>query len=617
MEKNVYKWLCLSVTLLLFSHKGRSQVASSPLERTMSIELSGNSIKETFNIMEEHGGYVFAYRTDLINPQNRLTRQYREKTTREILDDIFQGSMSYKQKGNYIILHKKADSKSSEISIQGYVIDTETEQKVPYVSIFDTSSLSSAVSNEYGYYELRLKNQNQVYLTTRKMGYRDTSFTVKESSEHLFNVPLTPLVKKKPVLENQVDSNNNLANVKEDRFFGPFKLSNERKANILNFKSQLKRRVQVSVLPFVGTNGGLSASTSVDYSYNIFGGITGGVRKTEIAGLFNLVMDTVQGFQAAGIFNAVKGPQYGAQFAGFANVNGNTFEGAQFAGFTNVTAGATSGTQMAGFWNHSNKGKKLVQVAGFGNSLGTADTCVQMAGFINTAKEGLQGAQVAGFSNHILQDGKAVQLAGFTNTATGNLEGVQVAGFINIAKELRGHQISFINISDSISGIPFGFFSFSKKGYHQLEVSGNELYMVNLAFKTGTQHFYNTFMAGMEVTNTNKLLWGYGYGIGTSSKAFGKNRIFYDLQAMNLQYEGESANLRMLNKLAITLHVPFAKKMAVAFGPSLNVFIADHTLDPIQAEYLNVAPYVLEERITKNNISIQSWVGGVVALRFL
>ena len=120
------------------------------------------------------------------------------------------------------------------------------------------------------------------------------------------------------------------------------KVRSPQEANIENIQDTLYREFQFSVFPFVGTNHKLSANVINDYSLNLFGGYSLGLRKLEFAGYFNLVRSDVTGAQFAGIFNAVGGKMKFIQFAGIFNMNRDSVNGYQFAGMVNLNGNSTS-----------------------------------------------------------------------------------------------------------------------------------------------------------------------------------------------------------------------------------------------------------------------------------
>ncbi len=73
---------------------GLAQETTPPLERKITLDLNGTTVKETLKLMENQGEYLFAYRTDLIEGNIQLTRTYTGKTTRAILNDLFAGKIT-------------------------------------------------------------------------------------------------------------------------------------------------------------------------------------------------------------------------------------------------------------------------------------------------------------------------------------------------------------------------------------------------------------------------------------------------------------------------------------------------------------------------------------------
>ena len=581
------------------------------LERTLNVSLESNSTKEALKIMEIQGDFSFAYKTTIIDSNQRLSRSYQNQTTREILDDIFQGGLTYQGKGNYIILRTSPKLKSQEVVLEGYILDLRTGEKIPFATVYDTVSFTSTVSDEYGHYSLKMINPSAIYLKAKKVGYLDTAMHINKTGTEILNIRLRP--ESTEVIEVPiVDSADFFSKLKNMKFL---KISEERKANILNFKEQLRTKVQFSLVPTIGTNGMLSSSTVVDYSFNLIGGFNGGVRKAEIGGMFNIVVDTVQYFQAAGFMNAVGGYQQGVQLAGFTNLNNDSFKGAQFAGFLNSVRRDFHGIQAAGFGNLTVGKFDGIQAAGFFNVKGDSGQIIQLAGFSNYAGNNTSGIQASGFVNYAGKNFSGIQAAGFVNYARKDFRGVQVAGFINVATNVKGVQLSFININDTISGVPIGFFSFSRKGLHQLEVSTNEFLPFQLAFKTGTKRFYNSFIGAMRTGENSKPIWAYGYGIGTSVGFSPRSSLFFDVQAMSLQKAKYTEN-NYLGKVTLSYQYQLKRKFAISAGPSFNVYTVREVSTQAGTDFSSIAPYNFYSKTFSSDVNVQMWVGGHIALRF-
>lgn len=611
MGKAVCKFL--RIVILLMPVLSFAQIDKPPLERTITLDLSGHSTKETLKMIEDLGDLIFAYRSDVIESSNWLTRSYVNKTVREILDDIFQGKLHYKVKGNYVLLRYSPKLDIHETIIEGYVSNLQTGEKVPFVSIYDSVSLISTVSNEYGYFLFKVKNTEQFDIITRKIGYKDTIIQWNQTGKGFLNIKIEPI----SLVSDTVKKGNPsiIERLKNSRLFN---LSKKKEANIDNINDTLTKKSQFSVIPYVGTYGELSANTIVDYSFNLFGGINKSVKKAEIGGLFNIVLDTVNGFQMSGLFNAVGGPQKGFQLAGFTNLNASSFKGVQLAGVCNSATSNVNGVQVAGLWNLKRgiDTSHIYQFAGLFNYATQIDKGLQASGFVNIAKNEFSGLQIAGFSNNLLSDSKGTQVAGFINTVSKNYEGVQVAGFINVANQIKGVQLGVINVSDSINGIPIGFLSFSRKGFHQLEISTNEVMPFNLAFKTGVNQFYNIFTVGIQPTGDYPL-WCYGYGVGTSFSMGNKSKLFLDLQSHNIhRIESYSDFFNLHNKLTLSYHFQLFKHIAIAVGPSYNVLLVNEHLTPLGSQLKKIAPYHFYDKTTTNNMNIRMWIGGYLAIKF-
>ncbi len=594
------------VMLLLNSSIAFSQTAP-PLERTVSLELTGQNSREALKLIEPIADVLFTYRSSLVPSDDRLQRTYMDKTVREVLDDLFQGKLSYSEKGNYIILKAAPVQKPTVIVSEGYVIDAMTKEKIPYASVYDSTSLKAAISDEYGFFSLTVNKRENIELKAAKYGYRDTTVVLSQSggSQNIYLMPN----------EDMIDRSEDSLEFEEKVKRVPLiKLSDKQKATIENFKENFQKKAQVSLVPIIGTNGVMSPSTTVDYSFNILGGLNGGVRVLEIGGIFNTVWDTVKYVQIAGVFNAVGGPQYGAQVAGVANLNASSFEGAQVSGVLNLTQGPFDGFQLGGVGNGVFKSFNGVQIGGVGSYAGANSEVVQVNGVASYVGEDSRGGQISGVSNVAERNFIGTQVAGVSNYAHNGFIGSQVAGVVNVAGKMTGTQVGLININDSINGVPFGFISFSRKGLHQLELSANELTYANVAFKTGTNQFYNTFIGGVRFESDGSPLWGLGYGIGSSVRAGKKNRLFFDLQSVN-HVRNDTWGFALNNKLTISYQMQLAPKIGLAFGPSANLFLISNVSNH-DANYLkSLAPYNFYQSTTSTGMEMQGWVGGHVALR--
>ncbi|MCY7351974.1 MAG: hypothetical protein LH606_15130 [Cytophagaceae bacterium] len=365
--------------------------------------------------------------------------------------------------------------------------DRLTGERLVLVSVYERHSLSAAVTNENGFYQLRLPaSLNRADVRVVKQQYEPGLVMIRAATDQTRDVALTP----RPATERLQPLT--LCPPDSDSLLPTFETSPLLKTPVPtsqqvfseNVEDTLRRAFQISFLPMLGTNHRLSGSVINNVSVNVLAGYSGGVDGFEVGGLVNLVRGSVHGVQLGGLGNLVRGNVQGVHVAGFVNFTRKNLWAVQVAGFVNAVGGSMKGAQVAGFANIN---------AGSNNGF-------QLAGFTNLNGRDNQGAQISGFANGTLSNNTGLQLSGFANFARLNQHGWQISGFANYARTVTGgHQIGLFNYADSSATAPIGFLSFVRKnGYRRLEISGDEVLPANLTFRTGVRRFYNIFTAVLQ-----------------------------------------------------------------------------------------------------------------------
>lgn len=286
------------------------------------------------------------------------------------------------------------------------------------------------------------------------------------------------------------------------------------------------RPFQLSFVTPLGTNGLQSWNTVNRISINLFAGYSAGLRGVELAGFANVVKGEMLGIQMAGFCNNTIGPAYGLELAGFSNYNQGRITGLQLSGFANV------------------------------------------------ALDSVAGIQGSGFANIADGDVSGIQASGFANITTGTQSGVQASGFFNYARRLNGVQVGVVNVADTVErGIPVGFLSFVRHGYHVVQIGGNETLYGEISYKTGVRRFYNILAVGASVIDNN-MRWGFGYGIGTLIPV-GKR---FDISIEGVSYhlnENSWFNgyLNSLNRLNVSACYQITRYLGAYAGVSANVWV--------------------------------------------
>lgn len=599
IDDTAMKFILSIVVFLLSLITGWAQPKTPILERKITISLTEEKISTALSRIGLEGKFSFSYNSTIISEDQRVSLIAKEKSMREILNEIFSGSMAYREKGNHLILNKAQAKQANTIAsivISGYVEDEVTKQRIANASVYDKKSVTSAVTDEYGYYRLKFDKKDHVAsIAVSKVGYRDTLVTIQTTGNQYLNIS---------IFRTRVDSSLAKADtLATDSLKEILAMPYAEEPNVQNIHDTLYQDIQISFLPFLGTNGQLSGNTINNYSINIFGGYSLGTRQIEIGFFVNLDRGDVSWLQVAGLGNLVGGNMYGVQASGFFNVNGGETKAAQLTGFGNVNFQDFQGIQIAGFSNVN---------------LSSADG-VQIAGFANFANGPSKGVQVAGFGNVQTENYIGSQFAIGTNIATKHISGSQISALFNYGKSVKGTQIGLFNFADSLGGVPVGLVSFVNHGYHKLEVSADEVFHANLAFRTGVKKFYNILFAGIQPENTlnNDYVWTFGYGLGTAPRLNRWIDFNFDATAQHINKGSFTNELSLLNKIHVGLDFRVTRKFSVYSGVTLNGYVTNTSYTDYPVLFTNYQPTIFHDQTFSNGTNLKMWWGARIGLRFL
>lgn len=583
------------------------------LERKVTVSILNERLDVALKRIAAAGNFTFSYNPEILDDDKIVKYNFVDKSVREILDEVFKGSVDYKSRGKYLILTRARQTTQQQPAIvTGYVIDEATGERLRDVSIYDPVTLTSAITDSFGYFEIKIERPSpDLILSVNRTNYSDTLVHI-QSRDRLLNIPIRINKEKVAIMADSVGQ-------KVRRFWERQVLLFEKNKNLRNIDDTLYRKTQVSFVPFIGSNHKMSGHVINDYSLNILGGYALGVRKLEVGGIFNLVRGDMTGVQFAGVLNGVGGHMSGVQFAGVFNGNRFASRGAQFAGVLNLNTDDTEGLQAAGVGNITTGRQDGPQLAGVFNIAAREADAVQLAGVFNLAAKNIRGAQVAGVFNLSGKNMKGTQVAGVMNVAGKGIQGAQLAGVLNIASRVKGSQIGLVNIADSVQGVPIGLMSFVWKGYHKIEVSADEIFYTNVSFRTGVRQFYNIFTAGAKPSTygDNETLWTFGYGLGTAPRLSRKLFLNFDLTSNQIIQGNTIEAINLLNKVYVGFDYQFLRKMSLTFGATVNGYITKNSVDSYPELFTEYQPDIFYDRDFGSDHNLKMWIGGKIGLRFL
>lgn len=517
--------------------------AQNILNKNISIEVTSKKLNYALEVISNKGDFYFSYNSNIIKRDSLVSLNAYNKTIKQILSTLLGNNYEYKERDNYLIIHRapikvtlitdKAITTDNIYTVSGYVLDSETGEVISNASVYEKHLLTATLTNEKGFFKIRLKSKaNTAAISVSKEFYQDTTVVIQPKYNQQINITLQPIEEDQEVvtiapedyfIADSAKSQSNTdslsivhkSNINEDSVkvektkIGSFFLSAKQKIQSLNLKKFFTERpFQLSLVPGLSTNGRLNSQVINTASFNILGGYSGGTNGLEIGGFFNINKKHVSYLQAATIFNIVGG---------------------------NVTG-------------------------------------IQIAGASNTVLGNVIGIQTTIGNNWVRGNFTGLQLAGFSNVSNKEVRGGQIALF-NYAKKLKGVQFGLINVCDTSNGYSFGIINIVFKGYHKLSVYTNETMDVNFAFKTGNSKLYSILLGGIN-TKPNEKAYSFGYGIGHEFK-LGNVLSLNPEVSSQLLYLGTWNYTNFLSNISMNFNIKLNKYISLFGGPSYILYYSD------------------------------------------
>jgi hypothetical protein len=590
--------------LILFLFLGNMSWAQNPLDETVSLEANDWSVEECLDALSDFYGIQFSYSSSLVPVDRRVQIRMYGRSLRDVMTEILGPEFEVVHRGSYVvIIPKKERSKEEplEIEIKTKIIDASSGEPIDAV-VYEVEDLSLASADDSGSYAMGIDpNRERVLLSVSKANYRDTiiELDVRTSEPLEIDLELQPLGE--PTDISPIDE------MKLTRFFVP-------RINLnLNQDMELtqEKKIQISFLPYLGTNGKFSGQTINKVSINILAGYAKGLDGFEFAGLANLIRQDMAGVQFAGFANVVGRHSNGLQMAGFANWTHGRLVGGQLAGFLNWSMMKTDGFQIAGGINFSDT-IYGAQISAIGNhaSLIIGPQITAVANVSTRLVFGTQVSAVANYANKV----EGGQVTAVANIAR-DVDGFQASILHNNTSRLHGVQVGLFNYADTVSrGASIGLISWVRTGLHRPELSYDDLFPVSIRFVSGTEKFYNIFSIGARFQSEEQG-WTFGYGFGTQFKL--NERLYSNVELSAQQYtefEQWTNAVNMVVDLNWNLGVRLGRHMGLHAGPVFRTYITSYQ-DPQTGEWGNLTipdPILYSEN---GSSLVRSWVGYRITLR--
>ena len=610
---------------------------SNPLERRVNLKLNKQPIEKILMTISRNSGVGFSYNSDQLPVDSLVKIDVTQKPISKVLDLLLADKYQYKTAGEHIIIMKKKEQASKAanekqwINVKGRVYEWGSDKGLPNASVCNIYGKESALTDGFGHFNMKLKPKGRyVRIAINKQNYHDTIVLLKNKDQQDLEIHLEQRIAEINSIQPQPSSINAPLTIDQNKWVN--RLVNKKMiihANNLNFFAQTG--AQISLLPFAGTNYTKSGSIINKLSVNILAGYAYGVSGIEFGGALNINRSDVKGIQFAGVgnitgknltgasmagcFNHCLGNVRGIQIAGVYNTLQDSIFGVQLAGFANILNGKIKGAQLAGVLNITTREVNAAQIAGFANLALKNNKGMQMACVGNLARGDHKGVQFAGAINMVQGKLDGVQCSGMVNICKQDVDGVQIAGFVNRAAKVKGSQIGWINIADTVSGVTLGFLSFVKKGMRQLAVHTDEMGSVNCSYQTGSFHFYNIIGINA-ILNQSLPAWGMTYGFGTRINP--EKKINIDLKFTNTNLiVGHKLDQGITEKAMVAAEINFkaGKHLSLFFGPSFNLFTYPQSSNELN-DFPNKSLFTASPIRTIEGQSFKYWLGASLGLAY-
>ncbi len=191
--------------VLLVACTALSCLGQDLLSKNISLEVNRQRLEDVLEILSNKGDFYFSYNSKIIRKDSLVSLSARNKTLKEVLDLLFNSAYEFKQSGNYVIIRRapirmtmvtqKAVVEEKIYSVSGHVFDEQSGSAVNEASVYEKKQLVSALTNDAGYFKLKLKNSktSTVTLFISKEFYEDTSIMIEPRHNQELTITMMPV----------------------------------------------------------------------------------------------------------------------------------------------------------------------------------------------------------------------------------------------------------------------------------------------------------------------------------------------------------------------------------------------------------------------------------------
>src|SRR4029078_8726364 len=184
-----------------------SGIAQNLLSKNISLEVSRQRLDNVLEILSNKGEFFFSYNSRIIKKDSLVSLTVRNKTLSEVLNLLFDNTYEFVESGNYVIIRKapirmtmvtnKAVVEDKVYAVSGYVFDEQSGVAIDEASVYEKKQLASALTNDAGYFKLKLKSSktSTATLFISKEFYENTSIVIEPRHNQEITITMMPVEK--------------------------------------------------------------------------------------------------------------------------------------------------------------------------------------------------------------------------------------------------------------------------------------------------------------------------------------------------------------------------------------------------------------------------------------
>lgn len=185
-----------------------AQDSNSILEKKIDLNVKDYKIDSILKHIEQKINFKIGYSGSIIDTTKTVSISVKNKTIREIFNDLFApDTLEYKVMNNHVLIFKKKDKSKKKYTLSGYIKEIGSEEHLVGASIYIPELQVGTTTNDYGFYSLTIpEGTYEIYLTylgyspvVKQIGLKsDTklTFEMQVTTENLEEVVISAEEKK-------------------------------------------------------------------------------------------------------------------------------------------------------------------------------------------------------------------------------------------------------------------------------------------------------------------------------------------------------------------------------------------------------------------------------------